>query len=863
MRGRTSSVSLAGSVPAAVAMISGVALSLAADRFFASRHRRKIVDSLRAIAERRAETLRLKILQSMEVLHSISSFYMTRPGVSREEFRAFVLGALIRQPELQGLSWDPRVPSSERAAWEEQARREGLASFRFNRGPGSKMPFFRGTEKTEHFPVFFLESLERNEPALGFDVGSERLRRSALEKARDTGTATATEPLRLAQERGSQLGFLVFQPVYRVESHTVRQRRRNLLGFAVAVFRIANLVGPSLRDLTDAGLIVSLVNSSTGKVLYRQTAGRRIDIASWSTNIDVAGQKWILEVAPTIEFCRRHGRAQPHWVAVIGCIISAIAAAYLWRESWRATEISRKVDEATAELSAEIRERRRAEAALESSRQELDLRVQERTTELANSNAALLEEIVFRKQAEANAEGANQAKSEFLANMSHEIRTPMNAILGYSQILRRDDFLSPFQRDALTTISSSCEHLLRLIDDILDLSKIDAGRLELVYSEFDVADFVYGICALFQNSCEQKGIGLRIVGLNEPAAFLVRGDEGKLRQVLINLVGNALKFTTEGFISLGIEVQTDNFWRFTVADTGPGIPKELCERIFEPFQQGPDARFKGGAGLGLAIAQAQINAMGGTLQVESAVGEGSRFSFRIQLAPAEYQRQATGDQFSLVQNLVPGNQVRVLVVDDIAANREVLSMMLSIIGCQVFSVATGEAALATIDNETADIVFLDMRLPGISGLDTASQLIRKHGPRIKVVAMSASALQHERDCYLKAGCDDFLAKPIRSERVYRALSDLLGIKFEYRPIPASYSAEETTDFGQLSLPEDLALRLSTAAELHSATVIKSCLEEVEALGPSGARLARHLRGFLASYDMKSIQGLVSQIPIRA
>ncbi len=122
---------------------------------------------------------------------------------------------------------------------------------------------------------------------------------------------------------------------------------------------------------------------------------------------------------------------------------------------------------------------------------------------------------------------------------------------------------------------------------------------------------------------------------------------------------------------------------------------------------------------------------------------------------------------------------------------------------------------------------------------------------------------HERDCYLKAGCDDFLVKPIRSERVYRALSDLLGIKFEYRPIPASYSAEETTDFGQLSLPEDLALRLSTAAELHSATVIKSCLEEVEALGPSGVRLARHLRGFLASYDMKSIQGLVSQIPVHA
>lgn len=289
----------------------------------------------------------------------------------------------------------------------------GSDEFSIQARAGQQNTFFSRTDKTEHFPVFFLESLERNEPALGFDVSSETLRRSALEKARDTGIATATEPLRLAQERGSQLGFLVFQPVYRVESNTVGQRRRNLLGFAVAVFRISDLVAPSLRDLTDAGLIVSLVNSSTGKVLYHQTAGHRIDIARWSTNIDVAGQKWMLEVVPTTEFCRRHGRTQPHWVAAVGCIISAIAAGYLWRESRRATEISRKVDEATAELSAEIRERRRAEAALESSRQELDLRVQERTTELAHTNAALLEEIVFRKQAEANAEGPTRLSPHF------------------------------------------------------------------------------------------------------------------------------------------------------------------------------------------------------------------------------------------------------------------------------------------------------------------------------------------------------------------------------------------------------------------------------------------------------------------
>jgi len=440
----------------------------------------------------------------------------------------------------------------------------------------------------------------------------------------------------------------------------------------------------------------------------------------------------------------------------------------------------------------------------------------------------------------------------------------MNSILGYSQILQRDAGLSPFQRDALATISSSCDHLLHLINNILDLSKIDAGRMELAISDFDLTALAYEIGAFFQNACEEKLIGLRTIGLAEHSGAYVRGDEGKLRQILINLLGNAVKFTTNGCVTLRISKEEKRRWRFEVEDTGPGISPELRQRIFEPFQQGPEAKGQGGTGLGLAIAQRQVKIMGGSLQVRSAPGQGSVFSFAIDLPPANVRRMRPGDEFAAVERIAGGTEVRALVVDDILENREVLSLMLTLIGCNVNVAKNGEEALDLISVAQPDIVFLDMRLPGISGFDTARRIVKDWGARIKLVAMSASALEHERERYLKAGCDDFVAKPFRAERIYRCLQNLLDVKFVLGEKPNDQSEPDVSiDLGRLTLCEDLAQRLTTAAELHSATVIKSCLGEVEQLGPSGTRLAQHLRQFLASYDMKTIQRVVAQIPVQS
>ena len=861
MSSRLSSSRRVSGLPVAVATIFGCGLSFLAERLLARRNRRRLLEELADLAEPRAKALREQILKSMEVLHSIASFHATRAEISREEFRSFVRAALTRQPELQALSWDPRVSRKERPIWEARARADGFPNFHFTEKEAQNL-ILPASSRKEYYPVYFLETLERNEMALGFDVCSERVRRRALENARDTGRATATEPLQLAQEQASQLGFLVFQPVYRGDCRTLEQRQVNLAGFAVAVFRICDLVEPSLRELSDRGLAVTIEDEADGRIIYQRAGGRPAGVPAWSSQLNIADRSWILEIKASVEFCQSRAHARPWWAAAAGLAVTSLAAAYLWREGRRTAEIAEKVKEATIDLSAEIVERRRAEFELERAKQGLDVRVRERTAELATANSSLLEEIVIRKQAEAAAAAASKAKSEFLANMSHEIRTPMNSILGYSQILQRDAELTPFQRDALATISSSCDHLLHLIDHILDLSKIDAGKMELAISDFDLPALAYEVAAFFQNTCEEKPIGLRLTGLAEHSSVCVRGDEGKLRQILINLLGNAVKFTTSGCVTLGISKDAKRRWRFEVEDTGPGIPLDLQRRIFEPFQQGAEAKGKGGTGLGLAIAQRQVKIMGGTLHVRSTLGQGSVFSFAVDLPPAKTRRMKPRDEFAAVERIAAGTEVHALVVDDIAENREVLSLMLRLIGCDVKVAKSGEEALDLMGVAEPDIVFLDMRLPGLSGLDTALRITQGSEAGIRLVGMSASALEHERERYLKAGCDDFVAKPFRAERIYRCLQNLLGVQYVFKEQPHDRSETDISiDFGQLALCEDLALRLTTAAELHSATVIKSCLQEVEQLGPPGVRLAQHLRQFLASYDMKTIQRIVAQIPV--
>lgn len=506
--------------------------------------------------------------------------------------------------------------------------------------------------------------------------------------------------------------------------------------------------------------------------------------------------------------------------------------------------------------------------------------------------------------AKETAEQASRAKSLFLANMSHEIRTPMNAILGYAQILRQDPSLSRKQRHALETIQNSGDHLLGLINEILDLSKIEAGKLELQIAQFDLVAFCHGLSPMFKLRCQEKGLRWQIEidensdqggrGSNIPTAprhadannepgetggtrpddkvgdrpagrpavemppgkrsLFVRGDEAKLRQALINLLANAVKFTESGTVTLRLTVTDGDRFQFEVRDTGKGIPAGLRSKLFEPFQRAQANGVPEGTGLGLAITRQIVERMGGTLAFESSPGQGSRFFFSLALPRLAMERNSgVKTAPARAVRLAAGFKVSALVVDDLAENREVLSEILAGLGCAVHTAENGRQAIEAVANHQPDIVFMDIRMPGLDGFQTAQAILRQcQNGRCKMVSFSASAMTHERQSYLDAGFDDFIAKPIHLDRICECLTHLLGVEFQ--SLPALSDPENKLGPAECPLTEsgELLPALISAVEESNVTKTKGWLELLESSGQEGKALAERLRTRLEQYDWNSM-----------
>jgi signal transduction histidine kinase/CheY-like chemotaxis protein len=760
--------------------------------------------------------LQTKAMRSLEILYSVAALFDARGNIGRADFATFVRQGLSRQPELLALEWAPRVPDHARTAYESAARADGLEDFCF-REINSSGQFVPATQRAEYAPVYFAEPRRGNESAVGYDLNSDPSRRLALEQARDSGQPVATAPLHLVQESPRQQGLLVLLPVYQgLPPSSLSDRRDKLAGFAVAVFRVEDLVASVISEMEAKGLEARLLDDSAQESIYdgKLSSGSASPQFPGRADFEMAGRRWTLEFRPTARFNSAQPRGQ--WLLVLagGLFLTTLVTLHFYLE-WK------------------------------------------RACESASANEALQEEITIRKKAEKAAEEANQAKSDFLARMSHEIRTPLNAILGYAQLLQHDRQLTSEQRDSIEGISASGRHLLGLINEILDLSKIEAGRMDLNPADFDAAAMASSLRATFQPLCAQKRIGFRVACGSGPQRL--RGDEGKLRQVLINLLGNAMKFTAAGEIYLGIRAQSDGLWLFEVIDTGLGIPEDEQAEIFKPFHQGRDAAHRDGTGLGLAIAQRQVELLGGTLRLQSERGIGSRFYFTIPLPSAQkdavVQAPAPGRR-----QIKPGVRVRALVIDDRRENRQVLAGMLELAGCEVAAAGSGEEGLALARQNQPDIVFLDLIMPGMDGIATARALLSDpHAGRPKIVANTASALSSRREEAYAVGCVDFITKPIAAEQVQECLCLHLGVELECAPIPELALDTLAPWEGQtVRLPEELCARLMTAAEFHSTTALKSCLQELRQLDSAAGLLAEHIRHLMRSYDMHAIQRLLTQ-----
>lgn len=479
------------------------------------------------------------------------------------------------------------------------------------------------------------------------------------------------------------------------------------------------------------------------------------------------------------------------------------------------------------------------------------------------------EELQCAKEA---AESANTAKSVFLSNMSHELRTPLSVILGFAQLLSYSDSLAAHQQQYLDAISRSGEHLLLLINDVLEMSKIEAGRITLNETDVDLYAVIRALQQMFQFKAESKGLQL-IVEQSPELPQYIRTDESKLRQVLVNLLGNAVKFTQTGAIVLRAQWQSDTATvHFAVSDTGIGIAAEDRDRIFAPFvqteatqqfyQDATPLQAQDGTGLGLAISRRFVQLLGGEIWVESQVGVGSTFHFAIQAQLAEGDGVLIQSSQRQVIGLESGQPpYRILVVEDKLENRQLLVQLLRPIGFEVQEAVNGQDAIEQWKAWSPHLICLDLRMPVLDGYQAAQQIRaqqQNHKAPTIIIAITGSAFKEEHHQALAAGCDDFVRKPFRAEIIFETIAQYLGVRYRYAAEPALLSIyatsalkpSETIDIEQLNhMPPDWRTQLHQAAIRVDAEAIGQLIEQIP---ESQADLAKALTSLVGQFQFEEI-----------
>jgi len=489
-------------------------------------------------------------------------------------------------------------------------------------------------------------------------------------------------------------------------------------------------------------------------------------------------------------------------------------------------------------------------------------------------NTRLSKEIVKRKQIEKilkqakdDAEAANRAKSIFLANMSHELRTPLNAILGFSRLLTRGGNIAPDQQEKLSIINHSGQHLLSMINDVLDLSKIEAEKIKLHKTPFDLVALINETGMMIQSRTTVKGLSVAVD--TESTSFpYIKADASKLRQILINLLNNAVKFTDEGGITIrGVtdpipEEPQHCHIVIEIADTGQGIGPARQGEIFEPFMQGSYMTERKGTGLGLAICKKYVDFMGGTIEVESEVGKGSIFRMRLPVEIAEETDVRTPvDHKSRVIGLAAAEKTwRILVVDDNQENLLLLKSVLEEVGFFVMEAKNGQEAVAAYKKESPDLIWMDMHMPVMDGYEAVRQIRQcPEGDTVPVIAITASAFGEQRNEILASGCNDMVIKPFQAHEIFEMIGRFLDLEYIYKPegeaAPDRIDEVDLTSDMLAGLPPHLLQELRETSISLDSEAISAVIEHIEPLAPD---TAQGLRTLLEDLQMGRLQELVEK-----
>jgi signal transduction histidine kinase/DNA-binding response OmpR family regulator len=502
---------------------------------------------------------------------------------------------------------------------------------------------------------------------------------------------------------------------------------------------------------------------------------------------------------------------------------------------------------------------------LQKSKDELEQRVEERTSDLTKAKEV--------------ADAANKAKSEFLANMSHELRTPLNAILGFTQIMQHDALLNAEQQENLDIISHSGDHLLALIDDVLEMSRIEAGRLILNNNNFDLLSLLENVEKMFSLRAKSQGLDLRFE-ISQDLPRYTNTDEGKLRQILINILGNAIKFTQKGRVTVRAKLaqgEEHNSPRpsglgdralaytliFEVEDTGIGIAAKEIDGLFDAFVQTASGRISlGGTGLGLAISRKFVQMMGGDIHVMSVVGQGTLFKFDVQASTATESDSQSQVLNRRVVGLAPDQpQHRILIVDDKYENRQLLAKLLAPVGFEVKEAEHGQAALAIWESWAPHLIWMDMRMPIMDGYEAARQIkAQPRGQSTIIIALTASAFEEERAVVLATGCNDFVHKPFHESVIFEKMAQYLGVRYVYTPSKylADHLTEPATTIDPLNVESLTVMPNQWRSDLYHASAklnAKLILQLIAQIPQEHSLLARAIEEKVKSFDFEQLMNL--------